>query len=96
MAKQDGAIPLRGSIGNLTFSKGPFGHLATRKSGPSREKVLKSKNFERTRENAAEFKTAVRTATLVRRAMWPILRGSTNVWLNGRISPPVTTGSEIR
>ena len=86
MAKQDGIVPLKGSIGNLTFSKGPFGYLATRKSGPSREKVLKSKKFERTRENAADFKTTVRTATLVRRALWPILRGSTNVWLNGRMN----------
>jgi hypothetical protein len=48
--------------------------------------VLKSKQFERTRENAADFKTAVRSATLVRRSIWPILRGSTNVWLNGRMN----------
>jgi hypothetical protein len=86
MARQDGILPLKGSIGNLTFSKGPFGYLATRKSGPTRRQVLKGKQFERTRENAADFKTTVRTATLVRRSLWPILRGSTNVWLNGRMN----------
>jgi hypothetical protein len=86
MAKQDGMFPLKGSIDNLTFSKGPFGYLATRKSGPTRKQVLKGVNFERTRENAADFKTAVRAATLVRRPLGPILRGSTNVWLNGRMN----------
>jgi len=86
MARQDGIIPLRGSKGDLTFSKGPFRNLATRKSGPTRKQVLKSKQFKRTRENAAEFKTAVRSATLVRRPLRPILRGSTNVWLNGRMN----------
>lgn len=86
MAKQDGIISLKGSIGNLTFSKSQFGYLATRKSGPTRKQVLKSKQFERTRENAADFKTAVRAATLVRRAIRPILKGSTNVWLNGRMN----------
>jgi hypothetical protein len=86
MAKQDGLIPLRGSIDNLTFSKSPFGYLAKKKSGPTRKAVLKDENFERTRENAAEFKTAVRTATVVRHSLRPILTGSSNVWLNGRMN----------
>jgi len=86
MAKQDGLFPLIGTIDNLTFSKSPFGYLAKKKTGPTRKQVLKNKQFERTRENAADFKTAVRTATLVRQSLRPILRGSANIWLNGRMN----------
>ena len=86
MAKQDGLIPLIGTIDNLSFSKSPFGYLARKKTGPTRKAVLKDANFERTRENAADFKTAVRAGTLVRATIWPILRVSTNVWLNGRMN----------
>jgi hypothetical protein len=86
MAKQDGLIPLIGTIDNLSFSKSPFGYLARKKTGPTRKAVLKDANFERTRENAADFKTAVHAGTLIRSTIRPILRVSTNVWLNGRMN----------
>ena len=86
MAKQAGHMPLTGSIGNITFSKSPFGYLAKQKSGPTRNAVLKGEQFERTRENAADFKTTVQAATLVRHSIRPISKTATNVWLNGRMN----------
>jgi hypothetical protein len=86
MAKQAGQILLTGSIDNLSFSKSPFGYLAKRKTGPTRKAVLQDKNFARTRENAADFKTAVRAATMIRHSLQPFLRAATNVWLNGRMN----------
>ena len=82
MAKQDGMIPIIVPIDNFS----PLGHSAPNKPGPTRKAVLQDENFERTRENAAEFKTAVAVATLVRRSLRPILIASTNVYLNGRMN----------
>ena len=85
MAKQAGTHPLTGSIGDVTYYKNDFGYLAKEKGGPDRDMVLKSELFARTRENAADFKTAVSAATLLRRAVYPLLKSIANVRLNGRI-----------
>lgn len=86
MAKQEGPLKLTGTIGNLTFFKNEFGYLAKHKGGPTRDQVLKSEQFENTRDNAADFKSAIEAGVLVRRVVRPLLKPVTSSQLNGRMN----------
>ena len=59
MAVQMGILPLRGSIGNLSFYKSGDKWIARTKGGASAEKVATDPKMVRTRENASEFGTAL-------------------------------------
>jgi len=86
MAKQVGTPSLRGSIGDVTYFQNAFGFLAKEKSGPSRNMVLKSPRFARTRENSTEFGAAIDAGKLVRDAFRPLLKAVTNARSNGRMN----------
>jgi hypothetical protein len=45
MAKQDGIIELRGSIGNITFRRTKHGLSANRKSNLTAERIAKDASF---------------------------------------------------
>jgi len=60
MARQSGIIPLKGTIGNITFYKTKAGHLAREKGGVDAGRIATDPAFIRTRENGAEFGRAVR------------------------------------
>ena len=66
MAKQDGFYPLIGTLGITTFYKTPDGYFAKRKSGINRQRVLTDPNFERFRNNMAEFGRAGKAGKLLR------------------------------
>jgi hypothetical protein len=55
MAKMLGAIPISGTIGNLTFYQMWGKTYVRKKSSLSRKRVLKSKEFEKTRQCANAF-----------------------------------------
>lgn len=69
MAKQLGIIKLTGSIGDVTFSKTQDGFVARAKPGVTRERVLNSPAYERTRENMSEFDLVSTRAALLREAV---------------------------
>ena len=66
MAKQAGAILIRGTIGNMTCRKTKDGFLAQGKTGPTREQVLNDPEFEETRKMYNEFGAASRAAKILR------------------------------
>ncbi len=66
MAKQVGPLPFTGSIGGVTGYKRNGKYCLKEKSGPSREQVLTSPRFERTLENAKEFRRTAKAGKLVR------------------------------
>ncbi|MBL0146063.1 MAG: hypothetical protein IPP48_10085 [Chitinophagaceae bacterium] len=74
MAKQDGIIELRGSIGNITFRRTKHGLSATKKSSLTAERVAKDASFERTREVNNEFKRAGKAAGLTKTAFRLLLQ----------------------
>lgn len=74
MAKQMGVVPLSGPMGAISFYKSDGEYRAREKSGPSRKMVLTSWRFERTRENSAEFRRAVRAGMLVRYSLSRLLK----------------------
>ncbi len=86
MAKVVGLFKLSGTISDLTFRQTKDGPVAQMKPGPSREKVLTSDNFRRTRLNAGEFQLAVKEATLLRRSLRTALDGVKGRTLNGRMN----------
>jgi hypothetical protein len=69
MAKQLSYFKLKGLLGNFSFYKSVYGFLVRRKTGVSRDTVLKDPRFVRTRENASEFGTAARTGKRLRIAL---------------------------
>jgi len=72
MAKQDGIIPLKGTIDNLSFYKSKDGYIARKKVAIDPERLAKDPKFKRTREAMANFKKAAAAGKLVRTALRPI------------------------
>jgi hypothetical protein len=66
MARQKGILPIEGTLGNITFFKSKDGFMAREKGGVSADKIANSPNFQRTRENNAEFGRAGKAAKLLR------------------------------
>jgi len=68
MARQKGIIKLRGTIGDITFYKTQDGHLAREKGGIDADRIKNDPNFQRTRENGAEFGRAGKAGKVLRTA----------------------------
>ncbi|WP_315822258.1 hypothetical protein [Paraflavitalea speifideaquila] len=85
MAKVISLFKISGTISDLTFRQTKDGLVAQMKPGPTREEVLTSDNFRRTRLNADEFGLAVKEATLLRRGLRSSLEGVKGGTLNGRM-----------
>ncbi|NII28792.1 hypothetical protein HB364_27165 [Pseudoflavitalea sp. X16] len=75
MATQAGPLPFTGSIGNVTGYKKNGKHFIKEKSVITRDRVLHSAGFARTRENAKEWRRAVRAGMLVRHSFRRLLKG---------------------
>jgi len=85
MAKVIGIIKLRGTIDDITFRDTQEGNIASRKTGPTREKVLYDPDFDQTRRYAGEFKLAAKDAKLLRHALGSSLDGVQRTTLNGHV-----------
>jgi hypothetical protein len=73
MAKQTGIIPLKGTIGNITFYKSKDGTLARAKGGIDASRMATDPAFVRTRENGSEFGRAGKAGKLLRTAFRTLL-----------------------
>jgi hypothetical protein len=78
MAKQDSALEIKGTIGNLTFYKSQDGYLVKKKTSLSKDKIKSDASFQRTRETMAEFSTAARAAKTLRAAFKKLLKQSSD------------------
>lgn len=65
MARVTSLLNISGTIGDLTIRQTELGGVAGLKPGPTRERVLTSERFERTRRNAGEFTLSIKNATLL-------------------------------
>lgn len=68
MAKQNGIIKLKGTIGDIAFYKSQDGHLAREKGGVAASRIKSDAAFQRTRENMSEFGRAGTAGKLIRQA----------------------------
>ncbi|MCW2263138.1 MULTISPECIES: hypothetical protein [Sphingobacterium] len=75
MAKQESLIKFRGKVGDLSFSKHRSrGYEVRMKGGVDKARIQTDPNFQRTRENMAEFGTAASTAKFLRIQLNNLLR----------------------
>lgn len=85
MAKQNGIIMLKGTIGNVTFYKSKAGHLAREKGGVDGARIASDPAFARTRENGSEFGRAGKAGKLLRSAFRVMLQGARDSYMVGRL-----------
>lgn len=69
MAQQKGILPVKGTLGNLTFYKSKDGYLIREKGGLDAKRIASDPAFQRTRENNAEFGKAGKASKLLRNAV---------------------------
>ena len=74
MAQQKGIIPLKGTIGNITFYKSKDGYLAREKGSLDADRIANDPAFQRTRENGAEFGRAGKATKVLRNALRSLLQ----------------------
>lgn len=74
MAQQKGIIPLKGTIGNITFYKSKDGFLAREKGSLDANRIANDPAFQRTRENGAEFGRAGKAGKALRNALRSLLQ----------------------
>lgn len=86
MAQQKGAVPIQGTIGNLTFFKSQDGFMVKTKSAVSKQKILSDKRFARTRENMAEFGDAGKSAKTLRNPFNNLLQQSSDNRMVSRLA----------
>ena len=86
MAKQKGIIKLEGTIGDITFYKSQDGFLAKGKGGIPADRIANDPNFERTRENGAEFGNAGKAGKVLRTALRAILQNASDNRMVGRLA----------
>jgi hypothetical protein len=73
MAKQDGIIKIKGTVGDLTFYKSQDGFMVRQKGGVDKDRIANDPAFARTRENGREFGASGSAGKLVQDALRPLL-----------------------
>lgn len=78
MARRNGIIKLKGTIGDITFYKTKDGHLAREKGGIDANRIKNDPAFQRTRENGSEFGRAGKAGKILRTALRTLLLNSSD------------------
>ncbi|NOS56056.1 MAG: hypothetical protein HOP37_07350 [Cyclobacteriaceae bacterium] len=87
MARQKGIIKLQGQMGGVSFYKSQQdGFLAREKGGVDAERIRNDPNFERTRENGAEFGRAGAAGKLLRTALRALLTNISDSRMTSRLT----------
>jgi hypothetical protein len=86
MAQQKGIIPLKGTIGNITFYKSKDGFMAKEKGGIDANRIANDPAFQRTRENGAEFGRAGKAGKTLRTALRSLLQNTSDSRMIGRLT----------
>jgi hypothetical protein len=85
MARQSSFLKLEGTIGDVTFYKGANGSFARQKGGVNKSRILNDPNFQRTRENLAEFAKAAAASQLLKNAFREITLRSRDLRTHNRL-----------
>lgn len=86
MAQQKSIIKLDGTIGGITFYKSKDGYLAREKGGVSAERIATDPNFQRTRENGAEFGRAGKAGKVLRTSLRALLQNASDSRVVSRLT----------
>ena len=86
MARQNGILKIKGTIGGMTFYKTQDGDLVREKGGVSGERIASDPAFVRTRENGNEFGAAGKAGKVMRDALRPLMLNAAD----GRVTSRIT------
>lgn len=86
MARQNGIIKLKGTIGDITFYKTKDGHLAREKGGIDASRIKNDPAFQRTRENGSEFGRAGTAGKTLRTALRNLILNSSDSRMVSRLT----------
>ena len=86
MAEQKGILPIKGTIGNITFYKSKDGYLVREKGGIDAKRIATDPAFQRTRENGFEFGRACGAGKLLRTAFRTILQQTADSRMVSRLT----------
>ena len=90
MARLKGLLKIEGTLDNLTFYKTQDGHLVKTKSGVSGDRIANDPNFQRTRENGAEFGSSASAGKLLRNAVRNLMMNASDNRVTSRITQIMT------
>ena len=90
MARQNGILKIKGTIGGMTFYKSQDGDLVREKGGVSGERIASDPAFVRTRENGAEFGAAGKAGKVLRDALRPLMLNAADGRVTSRITQTMT------
>lgn len=91
MAKQNGIIQLKGTLGGITFYKSKDGYLAREKGGIDATRMATDPAFQRTRENGNEFGRAGNAGKILRTSMRALLQNSSDSRMVSRLTQKMVT-----
>lgn len=95
MAKLEGLLKLRGSVGELTFTAGAKGETYVKqKSRPGSLQLKEGEAFARSRRAGAEFKLATKATKLFREAMGTVKKAVGDRFMTGRMHAWFLSGVE--
>jgi hypothetical protein len=86
MARQKGILPIEGTLGNITFFKSKDGFMARERGGVDANKIATSPNFQRTRENNAEFGSAGKAGKLLRSVFRALIQNAADSRMTARLT----------
>ncbi|MES2627503.1 MAG: hypothetical protein V4616_00915 [Bacteroidota bacterium] len=86
MGFQKGVLRLEGTVGGITFYKGAQGFMAREKGGISKDRIKNDPAFARTRENLAEFTSAVKAGKFIRDLLRPLSSGIADGTVSNRLT----------
>lgn len=86
MAQQKGILPLKGTLGNITFYKSKDGYLAREKGSLNAQRIANDPAFARTRENGAEFGRAGQAGKVLRTALRSLLLNTSDGRMLSRLT----------
>jgi hypothetical protein len=90
MARQNGILKIKGTIGGMTFYKSQDGDLVREKGGVSGDRIANDPAFVRTRENGAEFGAAGKAGKLLRDSLRPLMLNAADGRVTSRITQTMT------
>lgn len=86
MGKQDGIIPIKATIDNLTFYKSKDGYMIRKKGGVDAQRMATDPNYARARENAQEFARAGKACKVLRDAVHVLIKRTADKRVTGRLT----------
>lgn len=87
MARQNGILKIKGTIGGMTFYKSQDGDLVREKGGVDASRIANDPAFVRTRENGEEFGASGKAGKVLRDALRPLMLNAAD----GRVTSRITT-----